>query len=114
MNTKSLSEAEILEILDNRKKLDVLFKGICRIRKQRPEDVQSNHRQRELVETRCVFSALARDLSTVTLWQIGALICKKHSTVIYQIRQCSDVKQIHDLYLKMRHELDSENLNYSI
>jgi hypothetical protein len=74
---------------------------VCRKTNVKPEDLKSKDRHRHLTEARQIYCRRAKEKTKATLQQIGDHICKDHATVLYHIRQATEVKAISDQYDKI-------------
>ena len=90
---------------EKRKKLRQLFEAICLVLGYDMDLVASPRRDRELADVRMVYFRLASErYPDIILREIGRIVKRDHSTVIYGIGQAHTVKDIVAKYDKFLSE----------
>jgi chromosomal replication initiator protein len=62
------------------------------------EYLRSKTRQRNVCEARQIYFRRAREMTTNTLYEIGALVNRDHATVMNGIKIVNDVKELRERY----------------
>ena len=108
-----MDKRKLIRDMETRMKLNDLLVNIRRLTGFTVEEMQSESRLRELVYTRTAFCAIAKETIKATHWQIGAMICKDHSTVTFMIQQSRDVKEKRELCQEMSERLKKHYQEYA-
>ena len=71
-----------------------------------------NSRQRECVVCRAIFSKMMRDKTNISLTEIGSLLDRDHTTVLYSIRNLEMWAEMKGFYKDEAEMLTKSEINY--
>lgn len=86
-----LSQEGLLKLL--KREPDEILNKVCKYFKANPDDVTSKSRRRELVEVRYICISLIKNYTNLTLFKIGRIFDRDHSTIIHAINTVNDLSE---------------------
>lgn len=87
---------------------ETILNAVCHIRNVSVDDVVSRKRDRVYVDTRVLVSVIIHDIfPEMTAKNIGKLLNRNHSTVIYYYSQVSALKEFQREFIQLRVKLET-------